>query len=177
MQERTRDGYVFRTDLRLRPDPNVTPVAVSVRAAETYYESIGRTWERAAMIKARHRGRYSNRRGFPDPHSSVYLAQVSGLRRHRGHSRDQKTHRRPSRARRNRLHGHDIKVGRGGIREIEFFAQTQQLIWGGRNRTLRTNRTLDTLRKLAAEGMIETEVESDMRESYRFLRSSNTACK
>ncbi|MEE8214350.1 MAG: glutamine-synthetase adenylyltransferase, partial [Alphaproteobacteria bacterium] len=53
MEERTADGYVFRTDLRLRPDPGVTPVAISVLAAETYYETLGQNWERAALIKAR----------------------------------------------------------------------------------------------------------------------------
>ena len=171
MQERTRDGYVFRTDLRLRPDPNVTPVAVSVRAAETYYESIGRTWERAAMIKARpiagdirtgedfltHIRPFIWRRFLDFAVVEDIHAIKKRIDAHRGHGEIA-------------FLGHDIKVGRGGIREIEFFAQTQQLIWGGRNRTLRTNRTLDTLRKLAAEGMIEAEVESDMRESYRFLR-------
>ena len=172
MQERTADGYVFRTDLRLRPDPNVTAVAVSVQAAEAYYESVGLTWERAAMIKAKpiagditcgdqfllHIRPFIWRK-FLD---FAAIEDVHAIKRrinaHRGHSAIT-------------VLGHDVKVGRGGIREIEFFAQTQQLIWGGRNWTLRTNRTLDALSRLATEGLITVEAEADMHAAYEFLRA------
>ena len=86
MQEFTSEGYVFRVDLRLRPDAGVTQAAVNVRAAETYYESQGQNWERAAMIKARIAagdGRRARPSGLPSP---IYLAQVSGLCIHRRHT-------------------------------------------------------------------------------------------
>lgn len=172
MQERTRDGYVFRTDLRLRPDPNSTPIAVSVQAAEAYYESVGLAWERAAMIKARpiagdiqtgedfllHIRPFIWRK-FLDFGAIEDIHTIKRrINAHRGHDKIANK-------------GHDIKVGRGGIREIEFFAQTQQLIWGGRNWTLRTNRTLDALQRLATEGLISMQAERDMRQAYVYLRT------
>ncbi|MFQ5972135.1 MAG: glutamine-synthetase adenylyltransferase, partial [Alphaproteobacteria bacterium] len=128
LEERTADGYVFRTDLRLRPDPGATPVCMSVLAAETYYESLGQNWERAAMIKAR-------------PAAGDYAAGVSFLanlrpfiwRKHLDFAAIQDIHsiKRQIHAHKGggtiAIEGHNIKLGRGGIREIEFFAQTQQL--------------------------------------------------
>jgi len=171
MQERTADGYVFRTDLRLRPDAGATPVALSMAAAENYYESVGQNWERAAMIKARavagdiKAGEEFLKRISPFVWRKFLdfaaIEDIHSIKRqihaHKGHANVT-------------VAGHNIKVGRGGIREIEFFAQTQQLIAGGREPTLRTSGTCDALRALAASGRISVDVADDMIQSYRFLR-------
>jgi len=172
MDARTNDGYVFRTDLRLRPDPGATPVAISVEAAEAYYESVGQNWERAAMIKARpvagdieageaylHRLRpYIWRKNL----DFAAIQDVHSIKRqinaHRGGAKIA-------------VNGHNIKLGRGGIREIEFFCQTQQLIWGGRVPQLRTRATVETLRTLAQIGRIDTATADEMTEAYSFLRT------
>jgi len=171
LQERTADGFVFRTDLRLRPDPGATPLAVSVEAAELYYESLGQNWERAAMIKAR----------AVAGDKAVGEAFIRSLtpfiwRRHLDFAAIEDIH---SIKRQIRAHygggaiavaGHNIKLGRGGIREIEFFAQTQQLIWGGREPRLRRRATCDALRALAETGRIAPHVADELIEAYRFLR-------
>jgi [glutamine synthetase] adenylyltransferase / [glutamine synthetase]-adenylyl-L-tyrosine phosphorylase len=171
LQERTSDGYVFRTDLRLRPDPASTAVAISKAAALSYYESVGQNWERAAMIKARacagdiaageevlHDLAPFVWRKYLD---FVALADVHAMKRqinaYRGHGEIA-------------VEGHNIKLGRGGIREIEFFAQTQQLIAGGRNPALRDRDTLTTLDKLCTDQWIDAEARDAMKEAYRFLR-------
>ena len=131
LDERTGDGYVFRTDLRLRPDPRSTPLAMSVAAALTYYESVGQNWERAALIKARPVA--------GDRAGAAFLAELRPFmwRKHLDFAAIEDIHsiKRQINAHRGggriAVDGHDIKIGRGGIREIEFFAQTQQLIWGG----------------------------------------------
>ena len=171
MAERTADGYVFRTDLRLRPDPGSTPVAISTRAAETYYESAGQNWERAAMIKARPvAGDIAAGEAFLEIlrpfiwRKSLDFAAIQDI-----HSIKRQIH-----AQRGgstiAVAGHDIKLGRGGIREIEFFAQTQQLIWGGRDPDLRPRATCDALRALAAAGRLESIVTSRLIQAYRYLR-------
>ena len=171
LQERTADGYVFRTDLRLRPDPASTAVAISKAAALSYYESVGQNWERAAMIKARacagdiaageevlHELAPFVWRKYLD---FVALADVHAMKRqinaYRGHGEIA-------------VEGHNIKLGRGGIREIEFFAQTQQLIAGGRNPALRDRDTLTTLDKLCADKWIDAEARDAMKDAYGFLR-------
>ncbi|MFX4223592.1 MAG: bifunctional [glutamine synthetase] adenylyltransferase/[glutamine synthetase]-adenylyl-L-tyrosine phosphorylase [Thalassobaculum sp.] len=171
MEERTADGYVFRTDLRLRPDPSSTPPAISLTAAETYYESMGQNWERAAMIKAR--------AVASDPTSAAaFQASMTPFvwRRHLDFAAIQDVH---SIKRQIAVHrkaavvkaeGQNVKLGRGGIREIEFFAQTQQLIWGGRDARLRVRGTEDALRALVQAGRVREEVASDLKLSYRFLR-------
>jgi [glutamine synthetase] adenylyltransferase / [glutamine synthetase]-adenylyl-L-tyrosine phosphorylase len=172
MQERTADGYVFRTDLRLRPDPASTAIAISTAAASHYYESVGQNWERAAMIKARacagdlaagaamlHELSPFVWRKYLD---FVAVADVHALKRqinaYRGHGEIA-------------VEGHNIKLGRGGIREIEFFAQTQQLIAGGRDPNLRDRDTLTTLDKLAEGRWIEPAARDDMKAAYCFLRT------
>ncbi len=171
LQERTADGYVFRTDLRLRPDPSSTPIAVSKAAALSYYESVGQNWERAAMIKARAcAGDVAAGEALLNDLSPFvwrkYLdfaavADVQAMKRqinaYRGHGEIA-------------VEGHNIKIGRGGIREVEFFAQTQQLIAGGRNPSLRDHDTLTTLDKLAADHWIEEDARDDMKAAYCFLR-------
>jgi glutamate-ammonia-ligase adenylyltransferase len=171
MQERTSDGYVFRTDLRLRPDPAATPVAISTSAAELYYESLGQNWERAAFIKAR-------------PVAGDLKAGAAFLRRlkpflWRRHLdfaaiRDIHSIKRQIHAHRGggkiAVAGHNLKLGRGGIREIEFFAQTQQLIWGGRESGVRARGTCEALAALVAGGHVRAEVAHQLTESYRFFR-------
>ena len=171
MAERTSDGYVFRTDLRLRPDPGSTPVAVATRAAEIYYESAGQNWERAAMIKARPvagdivagEAFLEMLRPFIWRKSLDFFAiqDIHSIKRQINAQRGGSTM---------EVAGHDIKLGRGGIREIEFFAQTQQLIWGGRDPSLRLRATCDALRALAGTGLLESIVSSRLIRAYRFHR-------
>ena len=171
MQERTADGYVFRTDLRLRPDPGGTAVAVSLPAAEIYYESRGQNWERAAFIKAR--------AVAGDLAAGVRF--LSGLapfiwRKHLDFAAIEDVH-----SMKRQIHavgghgkiavaGHNIKLGRGGIREIEFFVQTQQLIAGGRDQTLRGRQTCAMLDALAAAQWITADTAEELKSSYRFFR-------
>lgn len=171
MEERTIDGYVFRTDLRLRPDPGSTPAAISILAAETYYECFGQNWERAAMIKARQVA------GDVDT-GTAFLRFLRPFiwRKHLDFAAIQDIH---SIKRQINAHkgggkiavaGHNIKLGRGGIREVEFFAQTQQLIWGGRDPDMRTPRTCDALAALARTGHVEESAAAEMDAAYHYLR-------
>ena len=171
IDERTGDGYVFRTDLRLRPDPASTPIAISVAAAETYYETVGQNWERAAMIKARPVA------GDLEAGSEFLSKMVPFIwRRNLDFAAIQDIHsiKRQINAKRGgsviTIDGHNIKLGRGGIREVEFFAQTQQLIWGGRDLDLRSIKTKDALRGLAEKKHITRETAEDLISAYRFLR-------
>jgi glutamate-ammonia-ligase adenylyltransferase len=171
LQERTEDGYVFRVDLRLRPDPASTQVAVSVPAALDYYGSIGQNWERAAFIKARPcagdlaLGDYILKELAPFVWRKYLdfatLADVHAMKRqihaYKGHGDIA-------------VEGHNIKLGRGGIREIEFFVQTQQLIAGGRNPLLRGRETLATLAMLAEGQWIDTQAKVELTAAYLFLR-------
>jgi glutamate-ammonia-ligase adenylyltransferase len=171
MDERTADGYVFRTDLRLRPDPGATPITVSVQAAEVYYESLGQNWERAAMIKARPvAGDIQAGNAFIDWLTSFVWRKhldFEAIRDIHSIKRQINAHRGGSTI---ALAGHNIKLGRGGIREIEFFTQTQQLIWGGRSSELRKIKTVDALETLAEKERIDPSVATEMTTSYRFLR-------
>ena len=168
LSEVTGDGYVFRTDLRLRPDPSVTPVCIATEPAEHYYESLGRTWERAAFIKAR-------------PCAGAIEAGWNFLgrlrpfiwRRHLDFPAIQDAHDMRLRIRAHkgltgplRILGHDLKLGQGGIREIEFFTQTRQLITGGRDATLRARETLVALRALAGRGWVEEGVAATLSAAY-----------
>lgn len=171
LQERTRDGYVLRVDLRLRPDPGSTPLALSTLAALDYYEREGATWERAAYIKARAvAGDLDLGRAFltelaPFVWRRVLdfqaIADVHAMKREihafRGHDVLA-------------VEGHNVKLGRGGIREVEFFVQTQQLIAGGRDPLLRSSRTLDALKALTDHRWIESRVRDELTEAYVFLR-------
>lgn len=171
MQERTAEGYVFRTDLRLRPDPGATQIALSTDAALHYYESFGQNWERAALIKARPVA------GDVEAGNAL-LAELAPFiwRRHLDFAAIADIH-----AMKRQIHafrglgeigvaGHNVKLGRGGIREIEFFTQTQQLIAGGRQHDLRVRQTLVALRGLAERGWIKENVRADMEHAYLFLR-------
>jgi glutamate-ammonia-ligase adenylyltransferase len=171
LAEPTADGHVFRVDLRLRPDAGATQVAISTDAALDYYEAMGQNWERAAMIKAR--------ACAGDPQTGAdFLAglrpfiwrryldfaaieDIQSIKRqihaHVGHGEI-------------KVAGHNIKLGRGGIREIEFFAQTQQLILGGRRPTLRVADTQGALDALVAEGLVDPATARDLKQDYLYLR-------
>lgn len=172
MQHHTAHGYVFRTDLRLRPDPGSTPLAFSIDAALNYYEGRGQNWERAAFIKARPVAGDIDAgvqfikelqpfifRKFLD---YAAIADINSIKRqinaHRGLGDIS-------------VPGHNVKLGRGGIREIEFFAQTQQLIAGGRNPDLRCRRTDDAINALVEAKWLDQETADGLQESYWYLRN------
>jgi glutamate-ammonia-ligase adenylyltransferase len=171
MSEITADGYVFRTDLRLRPDPGSTPLAISTIAAETYYESVGQNWERAAMIKARPvAGNPAVGEAFLRTlRPYVWRKHLDFAAIHDIHSikRQIDAHRGTGSV---KVAGHNVKLGRGGIREIEFFVQTQQLIYGGRNAALRLRGTVEGLAALAAAGLIQDDVARELTDCYAYLR-------
>jgi glutamate-ammonia-ligase adenylyltransferase len=171
LQDVTEDGYAYRVDLRLRPDPRATQIAIALEAAAIYYENLGQNWERAAMIKARPvagdialgeeflaRLRSYIWRKYLD---FAAIADIHSLKRQihavKGHDVIAAL-------------GHNIKLGRGGIREIEFFVQTQQLIAGGRNPALQGRRTLEMLDALADALWITPAVADRLKRAYRFLR-------
>ncbi|MBI1418346.1 MAG: glutamine-synthetase adenylyltransferase [Limimaricola sp.] len=171
LSDQTADGYVFRTDLRLRPDPAVTPVIVAMEAAERYYESVGRTWERAAYIKARPcAGDTEAGARFLDTlrpfvwRRHLDFAAIQDAHDIRLKIRDAKGLHGLS------LPGHDIKLGYGGIREIEFFTQTRQLIAGGRDPALRVRGTVEGLARLAAAGWVPPADAEALSGHYRFHR-------
>lgn len=172
LNDRTADGYVFRTDLRLRPDPSVTPVCMAMAAAETYYESLGRTWERAAYIKARPcAGDLEGGARF------LKLLKPFVWRKHLDFAAIEDAHNMRLAIREHKglggalcLEGHNIKLGRGGIREIEFFTQTRQLIAGGRDADLRVRGTVDGLARLAEKGWVPQDAASTLTNHYRAHR-------
>ena len=235
METRDADGYVFRTDLRLRPDPAATPPAVAITNAITYYESMGLNWERAAMIKARpvagdlalgaafleairpfvwRRGLDfsavadihamkqridaknplpSQAKSFPRSAPTWHEAPVDGAAEARTLSQantrgSSGLTRSPSpltlcTSRRSAARpdpapgageasvlGHNVKLGAGGIREIEFLVQTLQLVWGGRDPSLRIRGTLDALRLLVRAGHIPRRAAEELDAAYRLLR-------
>ena len=169
--ERSDDGCVYRTDLKFRPNTGATPLALSTAAAEQYYESHGQNWERAAMIKAR-------------PVAGDMAVGADMIERLRpfiwrkyldlSAIQDIQSIKRQINAEPSRQHfdvaGHDIERGRGGIRQIELYAQTQQLIWGGRDDSLRSRATCDALEALAAAGRTSERAVDALIDSYRFLR-------
>jgi len=171
LQTPTEDGHVFRVDLRLRPDPGATQIAISMPAAVLYYETMGQNWERAAFIKARPIAgdialgeeflatiqpfiwrRNLDFAAIEDVHAMKRQIHVL-----RGHSKIA-------------VEGHNVKLGRGGIREIEFFVQTQQLIAGGRDTSLRGAATCDVLFALAKAEWISEETAQELADAYYYLR-------
>ena len=173
LQTITEDGYVFRVDLRLRPDPGAMPVAVSLPAAEIYYEAMGQNWERAAFIKAR--------QVYGDVGAGAYLQNILNAfiwRRHLDFAAIEDVHAMKRQIHAVRGHGriavagHNVKLGRGGIREIEFFVQTQQLIAGGRDEALRGRRTCEMLTILADKQWIEKTAAQELTTAYHFLRKT-----
>jgi glutamate-ammonia-ligase adenylyltransferase len=178
MEARDANGYVFRTDLRLRPDPAATPPAVSLHTALLYYETMGQNWERAAMIKARpiagdlplgHRfleaiRPFVWRRGL----DFAAVADIHAMKRRIDVVKNTALNRGDDPA--SRIAGHNVKLGEGGIREIEFLVQTLQMVWGGRDPTLRIKPTLLAMARLVETGHLEETARRQLAESYRFLR-------
>ncbi|THD65257.1 bifunctional [glutamine synthetase] adenylyltransferase/[glutamine synthetase]-adenylyl-L-tyrosine phosphorylase, partial [Phenylobacterium sp.] len=171
MQLRTADGYVFRMDLRLRPDPSSTQAAVPIPAALEYYENVGQNWERAAFIKAR-------ACAGDIPAAEAFLAELQPFvwRKNLDFASIADIH-----SIKRQIHAHkvdervsakgvDLKLGTGGIREIEFYVQTQQLILGGRNPALRSRRTLDALAALTEAGHVAPQTCAELAEAYVRLR-------
>jgi glutamate-ammonia-ligase adenylyltransferase len=171
LEDRTADGYVLRVDLRLRPDPAAMPLAISFNSAMTYYESLGQNWERAAMIKARPIAgdRELGAAFLRELRPFVWRKNLDFWAIQDIHSIKRQIHAHRGGAEVAVL-SHNIKLGRGGIREIELYAQTQQLIWGGRDPSLRTPRTQDALDALAAAGHIPVQTAEDLKGAYRYLR-------
>ena len=171
LSEQDGNGRVFRLDLRLRPDPAATPPVISLAAALAYYESQGRTWERAAFIKARPVA------GDIDFGAS-FLDQIRPFvwRRHLdfaavGEIHEMKRRIDAGEAHGNRgLPGRNVKLGRGGIREIEFMAQTLELVWGGHEPALRIPATLKALRALALAGHLDAPTARMLSRAYQRLR-------
>jgi len=175
MESRDAGGYVFRTDLRLRPDPAATPPAVALPAAIAYYESMGQNWERAAMVKARPVAGdlavgtaflaairpFVWRRGL----DFAAIADIHAMKRRINQHRGAAFPGGPE-----QLAGYDLKLGLGGIREIEFAAQTLQLVWGGRDPALRDPTTLGALRRLARAGHLPRRACVELTAAYRALR-------
>ncbi len=167
LSENTADGYVFRTDLRLRPDPGSTPICMAMESAERYYEVFGRTWERSAYIKARAAAcdraageaflerlqPFVWRRHLDFAMVEDAMRMRKAIRKHKGHGGMD-------------VPGHDIKIGSGGIREIEFLAQTQQLILGGREPSLRDPTTRGALRALTEGGWIDEDLRATLDAAY-----------
>ncbi len=172
LEDVTGDGYVFRTDLRLRPDPSSTPIAVSTQMAEIYYESVGQNWERMVWIKARHTAGDKTAADrflqMMEPfiwrrHMDYWaIADVQAIKRMINARAGATDIAEPS---------PDVKLGPGGIREIEFFVQTQQIIMGGRNDFLRDRKTLRSMEALVAADAVDAAVGEQLSEAYRALRS------
>ena len=170
--ETTAEGYVFRTDLRLRPDASVTPVCLSMETAERYYESLGRTWERAAYIKAR-----AAAGDIAAGERFLETLRPFVWRKHLDFAAIQDAHDMRLRIRAHKglggpitLPGHNMKLGRGGIREIEFFTQTRQLIAGGRDESLRVRGTRAGLAALAKAGWVPQSDAQTLTAHYRAHR-------
>ena len=171
LAEPTVEGRVFPVDLRLRPDPVSMPLVVSTESALRYYEQRGQTWERAALIKARPvAGDIKAANAFLDQlksfvwRSDLDFTTVQDL--HGIKKRIDAQHRGGQIG----VPGQNLKLGRGGIREIEFFAQAHQLVWGGTDRSLRTPATCASLRALTESGRIPVKVSQALTAAYTYLR-------
>jgi len=173
MQQRTHDGYVARVDLRLRPSPEVTPIVLPAGAAISYYESSALPWERAAFIRARAAaGDTGLGRSFLEEikpfiwRRALDFGAIKEIRdislRIRDHYAQGQVF----------GPGYDLKRGRGGIREAEFFTQVQQLVHGGREPELRAPATLDALNVLARSGRLEPDIARSIGDAYRALRTA-----
>lgn len=172
LQKRTADGYVARVDLRLRPSPEVTPIVLPVNAAISHYESSALPWERAAFIRARvSAGDQALGEHFLESirpfvwRRSLDFGVIEEVREISARIRDhfaQGAKLGP---------GFDLKRGRGGIREVEFWAQIQQMIHGGRDVSVRASATLDALEALRAAGRIEQTDAEALATAYRLLRT------
>ena len=172
LQKRTEDGYVARVDLRLRPSPEVTPIVLPVNAAISYYESAAVGWERAAFIRARC---CAGDRGVGDGFLSAIAPFVwrraldfGAIEEVRSISQQIRDH---YSERQKFGPGFDLKRGRGGIREVEFFFHARQLVYGGREPALRVAPTLEAAAALAEAGHMAAEQADALALAYRRLRT------
>jgi len=172
MQKRTADGYVQRVDLRLRPSPEVTPIALPLDAAISHYESSALPWERAAFIRARAAaGDVALGKRFLEAiepfvwRRSLDFGVIEEVRQISARIRDhfaQNSEIGP---------GYDLKRGRGGIREVEFFVQIQQMIHGGRDTSVRSPATMDAIDALLAADRLDESTAHKLSDSYRLFRT------
>jgi [glutamine synthetase] adenylyltransferase / [glutamine synthetase]-adenylyl-L-tyrosine phosphorylase len=167
------NGYVFRVDMRLRPSPEISPVALPVEAAIGYYESSALAWEQSAFIRARVAAGDKELGGYFLRSIDSFIWRKSldfgQLKNIQAMSLQIRNHYAKGQS---FGPGYDLKRGRGGIRECEFFAQSHQLIHGGRNRELRIADTRQALQLLADAGWIQREDAADLSESYALLRTA-----
>lgn len=172
MQDRTQDGYVFRVDLRLRPDPSSTPIIMSVDTALTYYERVGQNWERMCYIKARVVA-------GDQQAGNAYLKALTPFvwRKYLDFAMIEDIHsvKRQIEAKNiglnESLYNYNIKLGRGGIREIEFFATIQQIIWGGREISVRCMKTCDAIIALMECKKVDKNICDELIDTYIYLRN------
>jgi glutamate-ammonia-ligase adenylyltransferase len=167
LDEPTEDGVVWRVDLRLRPEGTTGPLVNALAAAERYYETWGRTWERAALVRARAvAGDLAFGRRLLEALSPFVwrrsvdprvVEEMTGMLARARAEADERT----------RI---DLKIGPGGIREVEFFTQALQLVWGGREPRVRATGTLDALRRLRARGFVTEREAAELTDAYLFLR-------
>ena len=173
LQKRTEDGFVERVDLRLRPSPEATPIVLPVNAAISYYESAAVGWERAAFIRARCCA--GDRRvgsAFLDAiepfvwRRALDFGAIEEVRSISERIRDHYSERQRFGP------GFDLKRGRGGIREVEFYVHASQLVHGGRAPELRVGATLDAIAALEKAGHLEPDLAGDLAQAYRRLRTA-----
>ena len=171
LDDPTDDGVVWRVDLRLRPEGTRGPLVNALAAAERYYETWGRSWERAALVRARPVAGDLALRGAPargtlgpfvwrravDPRIVDEMAAMLGARRAEAGARAS-------------VRTTTSRSAAGGIREVEFFAQCLQLVWGGREPRVRGTNTLDALRRLRGRGFVTEREERELSDAYLFLR-------
>ncbi|MGV3741733.1 MAG: bifunctional [glutamate--ammonia ligase]-adenylyl-L-tyrosine phosphorylase/[glutamate--ammonia-ligase] adenylyltransferase [Burkholderiaceae bacterium] len=174
LSEITEDGFTFRVDMALRPNGNSGPLAASMAMVEEYFIVQGREWERYAWVKARAVTGHEQDIDALDKLIRPFVYRryldygaIDAIRNMHAQIRAEVVRqeaRHPDRS-------NNVKLGRGGIREIEFLAQVFQLIRGGRDASLRDRSTRSTLRLLAEKGLLQAEVVERMLESYAFLRN------
>ncbi len=168
LEEPTADGIVWRVDLRLRPEGSRGPLVNSLAASERYYETWGRLWERSAFIRSRaiagdaDLGAEFERsiitpfvyRRAVNPNVATSLAELLAQ----------------SRVELSQHPERDLKLGVGGIREAEFFVQALQLVWGGREVSVRVQGTLQALSRLRSRGLVSDREVGDLSSAYELLR-------
>lgn len=172
IEDVTADGWVWRVDLRLRPEGRSGPLVNSLAAAERYYESFGRTWERAALVRARP---IAGDLDFGDEALAALEPFVWRRRVDPSIALEMTKLVQRSRSELSSGSGRDLKLGPGGIREAEFFVQTLELIWGGREARLRARGTLDGLRRLRSAGLVTDREAREVAEAYLTFRRAEHA--
>jgi glutamate-ammonia-ligase adenylyltransferase len=167
LEDATDEGMCWRVDLRLRPEGSRGPLVNALHAAERYYETWGRTWERAALLRARPvAGDLAFGQSVLDALSPFVWRKVVDPRI----AREMTELVVRGRVELSKEPERDLKLGPGGIREAEFFVQSLQLIWGGREPSLRLANTLDSLRRLRSRGLVTDRESRELEAAYLTLR-------